>query len=237
MNTAESAESWSCFSPTSSRHGSSCSPEQNCSTTTVNSDLGSLASMQLDSDLLSLSPSSLDSSSSWRAGGPEEETPHLCQQRELPPRLSPTPAIPTTPGKAQGPLLEAGDLPPHEAIQQVAPARTKADSKAWLNKLHYFRRSGVQHLFLQGVAPNRETQQVNGVQSSPCSRGWSRGSPCFASPFGGSFARQLGSLVIAVPFTVGPTSQLGSSVLRGASFHSLPCLARSGNLSSSPAGS
>ncbi|XP_076206043.1 SUMO-interacting motif-containing protein 1 isoform X1 [Aptenodytes patagonicus] len=158
-DTAESAENWSCFSPTSSRHGSSCSPEQNCSTTTVNSDLGSLASMQLDSDLLSLSPSSLDSSSSWRAGGPEEETPHLCQQRELPLRLSPAPAIPTTPGKAQGPLLEAGDLPPHEAIQQVAPARTKADSKAWLNKLHYFRRSGVQHLFLQGIAPNRETQQ------------------------------------------------------------------------------
>ncbi|KFZ64101.1 SUMO-interacting motif-containing protein 1, partial [Podiceps cristatus] len=28
-----------------------------------------------------------------------------------------------------------------------------------LNKLHYFRRSGVQHLFLQGVAPNREAQQ------------------------------------------------------------------------------
>ncbi|KAM7100485.1 SUMO-interacting motif-containing protein 1 isoform 2-T2 [Ciconia maguari] len=158
-DTAESAENWSCFSPTSSHRGSSCSPEQNCSTTTFNSDLGSLASMQLDSDLLSLSPSSLDSSSSWRAGGPEEETPHLCQQRELPPRLRPAPAIPTTPGKAQGSLLEAGDLLPREAIQQVTPARTKADSKAWLNKLHYFRRSGVQHLFLQGVAPNRETQQ------------------------------------------------------------------------------
>ncbi|NWI62049.1 SIMC1 protein, partial [Todus mexicanus] len=28
-----------------------------------------------------------------------------------------------------------------------------------LNKLHYFRRSGVQHLFLQGIGPNRETQQ------------------------------------------------------------------------------
>ncbi|XP_010122081.1 PREDICTED: SUMO-interacting motif-containing protein 1, partial [Chlamydotis macqueenii] len=150
------------FSPASSRHGSSCSPEQNCSTTTFNSDLGSLASMQLDSDLLSLSPSSLDSSSSWRAGGLEEETPHLCQERELPPRLSPAPVVITTPGKAQGPLLEAGDLAPHEAIQQVTPARTKADSKVWLNKLHYFRRSGVQHLFLQGVAPNRETQQVNG---------------------------------------------------------------------------
>ncbi|XP_035755219.1 SUMO-interacting motif-containing protein 1 isoform X2 [Egretta garzetta] len=164
-DTTESAENWNCFSPASSHHGSSCSPEQNCSTTTFNSDLGSLASMQLDSDLLSLSPSSLDSSSSCRAGGPEEETPHLCQQRELPPRLSPAPAIPTTPGNARGPLLKAGDLLPHEAIQQVTPARTKAEqtaqtaSKAWLNKLHYFRRSGVQHLFLQGVTPNRETQQ------------------------------------------------------------------------------
>ncbi|XP_009478066.2 SUMO-interacting motif-containing protein 1 [Pelecanus crispus] len=159
-DTAQSAENWSCFSPASSHHGSSCSPEQNCSTTTFNSDLGSLASMQLNSDLLSLSPSSLDSSSSrWRASGPEEETPHACQQRELPPRLSPAPAIPTTPGKAQGPLLEAGHLPLHKGIQQMTPARTKADSKAWLNKLHYFRRSGVQHLFLQGVAPNRETQQ------------------------------------------------------------------------------
>ncbi|XP_074913090.1 SUMO-interacting motif-containing protein 1 isoform X2 [Buteo buteo] len=158
-DTAESAENCSCFSPASSCHSSSCSPEQNCSTTTFNSDLGSLASMQLDSDLLSLSPSSLDSSSSWRASGPEEETPHLCQQRELPPRQSSAPAIPTTPGKARGPLLEAGNVPPHKAVQQVNPTRTKADSKAWLNKLHYFRRSGVQHLFLQGVAPNRETQQ------------------------------------------------------------------------------
>ncbi|XP_054697450.1 SUMO-interacting motif-containing protein 1 isoform X2 [Grus americana] len=158
-DTAESAEKCSCFSPASSCHGSSCSPEQNCSTTTFNSDLGSLASMQLDSDLLSLSPSSMDSSSSWRASGPQEETPHLCQQRELPPRLSPTPATPTPPGMARGPLLEAGDSPPHGAIQQVTPARTKADSKTWLNKLHYFRRSGVQHLFLQGIASNRETQQ------------------------------------------------------------------------------
>lgn len=165
-DTAESTNC-SCISPTPSCCSSSSSPEQNCSTTTFNSDLGSLASMQLDSDLLSLSPSSLDSSSSWRASGPEKETPHLCQQRELPPRLSPVPAIPTTPGKAQGPLLEARDLQPHKAIPQItpAPARTKAENKVWLNKLHYFRRSGVQHLFLQGVTPNRETQQVNDVQS------------------------------------------------------------------------
>ncbi|XP_010151392.1 PREDICTED: SUMO-interacting motif-containing protein 1 [Eurypyga helias] len=157
--TAESTENWSCFSPTSSHHGSSCSPEQNCSTTTFNSDLGSLASMQLDSDLPSLSPSSLDSSNSWRVGGPEGETPQLCQQRELPPRLSPAPTISTTPEKARRPLPEADDLPPQGTSQHVTPARTKVDSKAWLNKLYYFRRSGVQHLFLQDVTPNKETQQ------------------------------------------------------------------------------
>ncbi|KAM6299744.1 SUMO-interacting motif-containing protein 1 [Aegotheles albertisi] len=158
-DTAESMEKWSGCSPTPSHHSSCCSPEQNCSTTTFNSDLGSLASMQLDSDLLSLSPSSLDSSSSWRAGGPEEETPHLCHQRELPPRLSPIPAIPTTSGKVQAPLLEAIDLPAHGATQKVTPDRTKADSKAWLNQLRCFRRSGAQHLFLQDAAPNRETKQ------------------------------------------------------------------------------
>ncbi|XP_061216173.1 SUMO-interacting motif-containing protein 1 isoform X2 [Neopsephotus bourkii] len=159
--TTDTAESTNCgcISPTPSCCSSSSSPEQNCSTTTFNSDLGSLASLQLDSDLLSLSPSSLDSSSSWRASGQEEEAPHLCQQRELPPRLSPVPAISTTPGKAQGPLLEASDLQPHKAIPQITPARTKAENKVWLNKLHYFRRSGVQHLFLQGVTPTRETQQ------------------------------------------------------------------------------
>lgn len=199
MDTAETTENWSCFSPASSHRSFSSSPEQNCSTTTFNSDLGSLASMQLDSDLLSPSPSSPDSSSSWRSGGPQEETPHLCQQWELPPRLSPVPAIPTSPGEVQGPLLAASDLSPHGTIQQVTTASPKADSKAWLNKLHYFRRSGVQHLFLQGVAPNWETQQVNKVLSSCCGKGWSGGSPCCISPFGGSFAMQLRSLVLQFP--------------------------------------
>ncbi|XP_053935902.1 SUMO-interacting motif-containing protein 1 isoform X2 [Cuculus canorus] len=164
---AESTEKGG-FSHASIHPGSSCSSEQNCSTTTFNSDMGSLGSVLLDSDLQSLSQSSPDSSNSWRANGQKEETPLLCQQRELPPRLSPAPAI-LTPGEALGPLLEAGDLPqplleagdlpPHEVVQQVTPATTKAHSKVWLNKLHYFRRSGVQHLFLQGVAHNRETQQ------------------------------------------------------------------------------
>ncbi|XP_064017992.1 SUMO-interacting motif-containing protein 1 isoform X2 [Pogoniulus pusillus] len=149
--TVDRAES---CSPSTFSYRGSCSPEENCSTTTFNSDLGSLASKQLDSDMLPLSPSSLDSSS--RASDSEEDAPHTCQQSELPLKLSPASAIPT---KAQGPLLEAGDLHTHEVIQQVTPTRTEADNKAWLNKLQYFRSSGVQHLFLQGVAPNRQTHQ------------------------------------------------------------------------------
>ncbi|XP_027498942.1 SUMO-interacting motif-containing protein 1 isoform X3 [Corapipo altera] len=151
-DTAESMENRSCLSPASSCH-SSCSSEQDCSATSFNSDLSSLPSMQQDS-----APPSLDSNSSWKATGPEEEPPPLCQERDLPPRLSPAPTLPTTPGKARGSLLETNDIP-HEPTQQATPARSDDDSKAWLDKLHSFRRSGVQHLFFQGIAPSRETQQ------------------------------------------------------------------------------
>ncbi|XP_035415576.1 SUMO-interacting motif-containing protein 1 isoform X1 [Cygnus atratus] len=159
-DTAGAVENKGCFSPASSHHSSFCSPEQNCSTTTFNSDLGSLASMPLDTDLFSLSPSSMDSSGSCGTCGTEEETPHPWQLRELPKSPSPVPgSISTSPGKARGPLLEAGDSALRKATQQVTPGRTTADSRVWLNKLRYFRRSGVHHLFLHGLKHNRETLQ------------------------------------------------------------------------------
>ncbi|KAM9185066.1 SUMO-interacting motif-containing protein 1 isoform 1-T1 [Mergus octosetaceus] len=160
-DTAGTAENKGCCSPASSHHSSFCSPEQNCSTTTFNSDLGSLASMPLDPDLFSLSPSSLDSSSSGNCG-PEEETPHTSQLKELRTSLSPVPgSIATSPGKAKGPLLEAGDSALKKATQQATPTpgRTMADSRVWLNKLRYFRRSGVHHLFFHGLTRNREMLQ------------------------------------------------------------------------------
>uniref|UniRef100_A0A8B9CIR5 SUMO interacting motifs containing 1 n=1 Tax=Anser brachyrhynchus TaxID=132585 RepID=A0A8B9CIR5_9AVES len=159
-DTAGTVENKGCFSPASSPHSSFCSPEQNCSTTTFNSDLGSLASMPLDTDLFSLSPSSMDSSGSCGTCGTEEETPHPCQLRELPESLSPVPgSISTSPGKARGPLLEAGDSALRKATQQVTAGGTTADSRVWLNKLRYFRRSGVHHLFLHSLKHNRETLQ------------------------------------------------------------------------------
>ncbi|XP_063269214.1 SUMO-interacting motif-containing protein 1 [Prinia subflava] len=157
MVTAEIMENCSCLSPVSRRH--SWSSEQDYSTTAFSSNLNS----QSNSDCLSPSPPSLESNSSWRADGPEEDAPQPCQERNLPPRLSPAPTIPTTPGKTQRSLLETSDFPPHQPIQTSTPARTDADSKAWLDKLHNFSRNGVQHLFLQGIAPNRETQQKPGL--------------------------------------------------------------------------
>ncbi|XP_066415938.1 SUMO-interacting motif-containing protein 1 isoform X2 [Molothrus aeneus] len=154
MVTAETMENCNCLSPVSRHH--SWSPEQDYSTTAFNSSLDS----QSDSDCQSPSPPSLDSNSSMGADGPEEDPPQPCLERNLPPRLSPAPTIPITSGKPQRSLPEASDFPAHQPIQQATPARTDADSKALLDKLHNFSRSGVQHLFLQGTAPNRDTQKL-----------------------------------------------------------------------------
>ncbi|XP_038005645.1 SUMO-interacting motif-containing protein 1 isoform X2 [Motacilla alba alba] len=157
MATTETMENCSCLSPVS-RHRS-WSPEQDDSTTAFSSSLDS----QSDSDCLSPSPPSLDSNSSLRADGPEEDPPQSCQERNLPPRLSPAPTVPVTAEKAQRSLPEASDFPPHQPTQQATPARTDADSKALLEKLHNFSRSGVQHLFLQGIAPSRDPQKKPGL--------------------------------------------------------------------------
>ncbi|XP_014731471.1 PREDICTED: SUMO-interacting motif-containing protein 1 isoform X1 [Sturnus vulgaris] len=152
--TAETMENCSCLSPVSSHSWSS---EQYSGTSAFNSDLDSQSDS--DSDCLSPSPPSLDSNSSRRADGPEEDPPQPCQERNFPPRLSPAPTIPITPGKAQRSLPESSDFPPHQPIQQATLARTDTDSKACLEKLHNFSRNGIQHLFLQDIVPNRETQQ------------------------------------------------------------------------------
>nr|XP_041574918.1 SUMO-interacting motif-containing protein 1 isoform X3 [Taeniopygia guttata] len=153
MVTAETMGNCSFLSPVSMRH--SWGSGQDYSTTSFNSSSES----QSDSDCLSPSPPSLDSNSSLSADGPEEDPPRPCQERNFPPRLSPAPTIPITPGEAQRSLPKASGFPPHQPMQQATPASTDAGSKALLDKLHNFSRSGVQHLFLQGTAPKRETQK------------------------------------------------------------------------------
>ncbi|XP_056358242.1 SUMO-interacting motif-containing protein 1 isoform X3 [Oenanthe melanoleuca] len=149
--TEETMENCSCLSPASGHHSWS---SEDSGTSAFNS-----LDSQSDSDCLSPSPPSLDSNSSRRADGPEEDPPQPCQERNLPPRLSPAPTIPVTPEKTQRSLPESNYFLPHQPIQQATPARTDSDSKACLDKLHNFSRNGVQHLFFQGTVPNRETQQ------------------------------------------------------------------------------
>uniref|UniRef100_A0A8C3LDS7 SUMO interacting motifs containing 1 n=1 Tax=Chrysolophus pictus TaxID=9089 RepID=A0A8C3LDS7_CHRPC len=153
--TVVKVENKSGFSPVSSHRSSFCSLEPSCSTTTYNTDSGSLASTQLDQVLFSPSLSIPDSNGSTRG---IEETPPTFQLRKLPPGLSPAPAsITKSPRKAKGTFLEAGGS--QEAIRQVTSGRTRADSTVWLSKLRYFRRSGVQHLFFHGATSDWETPQ------------------------------------------------------------------------------
>lgn len=156
-DTAETMEDCSCLSPVSRRYSWS---SDDSGTSAFYSNLDSESDSDSDSDYLSPSPPSLDSNSSRRADSSEEDPPQPCQERNLPPRLSPAPTILVVPEKAQRSLPESSDFPPHQPMQQATPARADSDSKALLDKLYNFSRNGVQHLFLQGIVPDRETQQV-----------------------------------------------------------------------------
>uniref|UniRef100_A0A8C8RZL9 SUMO interacting motifs containing 1 n=1 Tax=Pelusios castaneus TaxID=367368 RepID=A0A8C8RZL9_9SAUR len=162
-----------CFSPLSSCARSLCGSEHS-SSTTINSDLGSLASLQLDSDLFSFSPSCSSRASS--AGSAEE--PHEgCQQREDPahapmpssqtqsPGLSSSPPASASraPARAKQPLLELS------AVEQgpPKPAQLRPANKAWLYKLRYFRGRPVHHLFCQGAVQDEETRQNACLKAQP----------------------------------------------------------------------
>ncbi|XP_015731592.1 SUMO-interacting motif-containing protein 1 isoform X2 [Coturnix japonica] len=154
-DTAGKTDNKSSFSPAFSHHSFSCKQEPSYSTTTYNTDLSSLTNTQPDQVLFSPPPPILDSNGSTRSI--EESPPHF-QRRELPPRLSPAPASVTkSPGKVKRTFLEAGVS--QGAIRHGTSARTNSDSMAWLNKLRYFRRSGVQHLFFHGATSDRGTPQ------------------------------------------------------------------------------
>uniref|UniRef100_A0A8C3TN35 SUMO interacting motifs containing 1 n=1 Tax=Chelydra serpentina TaxID=8475 RepID=A0A8C3TN35_CHESE len=156
-----------CFSPVSSCTHSVCDPELS-SSTTINSDLGSLASFLLDSDVFS-SPAS--SSSSSRRASLDCSTAEPCsagQQREAPEHLPTPPAQRQSPGLSSCPPASTPRSPEQETsnpVQTAAkqeppePAKLRPVNKAWLHKLRYFRRTPVHHLFLQGVVQDEETRQ------------------------------------------------------------------------------
>ncbi|XP_019361605.1 PREDICTED: SUMO-interacting motif-containing protein 1 [Gavialis gangeticus] len=112
-----------------------CSTDSDCSPTTFNSDLSSLASPLLESDRFSLSPSpSPSSSDSW--GAPTDPG-------------SPPPAAPTPPHSLAASTSKAPSRKrPRLAVKQEPPASPtpRLADPSCLHKLRYFRRMPVHHL-------------------------------------------------------------------------------------------
>ncbi|XP_073211262.1 SUMO-interacting motif-containing protein 1 isoform X3 [Lepidochelys kempii] len=165
-----------CISPVSSCTHSVCGPE--LSSTTINSDLGSLASLPLDSDVFSFSPASSSSRrASWDCSAAESHS--SSQQKEDPERLPTAPTQRQSPGLSscppastprspEQPLLETSN-PVLTAVKQEPPepAKLRPVNKAWLHKLRYFRRTPVHHLFLQGIVQDEESRQIAQRKAQP----------------------------------------------------------------------
>ncbi|XP_025050060.1 SUMO-interacting motif-containing protein 1 isoform X4 [Alligator sinensis] len=110
-----------------------CSTDSDCSPTTFNSDLDSLASPLLESDRFSLSPSSSDS---W--GAPVD--PGSPPPRSLPATTSKGPS-------RKRPRLETSTPVPAAVKQEpAAPPTPRLADPSCLHKLRYFRRMPVHHL-------------------------------------------------------------------------------------------
>ncbi|XP_068933608.1 SUMO-interacting motif-containing protein 1 isoform X2 [Petaurus breviceps papuanus] len=161
-----------CPSPISSGEDSVCSSEQNCSTTAFNSDLGSLASLQISSDVFSLSPNSSSSDSStqnasvpyflegsldscpsdWQNKNNTADSSSLLQKdfSPLPQRFSTedVPWISTleSQGKTEKPVPVAVTQEPLVDLPR----------KPCLHRLRYFLRPPVHHLFFQALIQDKE---------------------------------------------------------------------------------
>lgn len=147
---------------------------ENSSHTTYNSDLGSLGSPQVGSDVFSFSstPSSsecqapLDCVDEVPGAGPSVEEPSP-QHSPLHQRHSPSPIPSCSPMSTSPPLaeanqhfLEANNPAPNAVKSDVwAPAK-QIDIKVWLKTLQYFQGVPVHHPFFQNVVQEKDAEQV-----------------------------------------------------------------------------
>ncbi|XP_062977010.1 SUMO-interacting motif-containing protein 1 isoform X2 [Elgaria multicarinata webbii] len=148
--------------------------------TTYNSDLGSLGSPQLESDVFSLS--SNDSTECQAFLDCVEEPPSTClpegdpkpqpsptTQRHSP---SPVPSCPprslsTSPAEANLPLLEANN-PALSAVKlEVQEPAKRINLKVWLKTLQYFQGVPVHHPFLQNVVQEKDARQNQPLKVQP----------------------------------------------------------------------
>ncbi|XP_072487176.1 SUMO-interacting motif-containing protein 1 [Notamacropus eugenii] len=171
-----------CLSPVSSGEDSVCSSEQNCSTTTFNSDLGSLASLQISSDVFSLSPNSSSDSSTqdtsvpclpegssdscpndWQNKSNSVDSTSLIQKDSSPlPQCSSTEWVP---------WVSALDI--QAKAEKPVPVATTSEPvvdlprKPCLHRLRYFLRPPVHHLFFQALIQDKEVTENKKQKREP----------------------------------------------------------------------
>lgn len=158
---------------------SSYSGDSECSShTTYNSDLGSLGSPQLPSDVFSFS-SNNDNSEHQAFLDCIEEGPSSCPPVADPnPHLSPphqrcpspitccSPvSVPTSLAEVVQPLLETNCSTSNAVNPGVQEPTEQIDIKVWVKTLQYFQRVPVHHPFLQNVVQEKEARKVIGVRS------------------------------------------------------------------------
>ncbi|XP_066474133.1 SUMO-interacting motif-containing protein 1 isoform X2 [Tiliqua scincoides] len=147
---------------------------ESSSYTTYNSDLGSLGSPQVPSDVFSFSstndnsehPMFLDHIEEGPSSCPPEEdpNPHLSphHQRQFPSpisRCSPDVSVPTSPTEAYQPLLVANNSTSGAVSPGIQEPSEQIDLKIWVKTLQYFPRVPVHHPFLQNVVQEKGARQ------------------------------------------------------------------------------
>lgn len=158
---------------------SSCAEdsENSSSATTYKSDMGSLGSPQLDSDVFSFSSSASNSSEhkifldcveEIPRSVPPEDNPNPQRsppcQRHLPSPLSchfPV-SIPTSLAEADRPWLQASHSAPSAIKGDLEESTKQADIKVWMKTLQYFPGVPAHHPFLQNLVQAKDATQVIG---------------------------------------------------------------------------
>nr|XP_008119544.1 PREDICTED: SUMO-interacting motif-containing protein 1 isoform X1 [Anolis carolinensis] len=169
-----------CFQNSSFSPTTNCGQDlENSSRTTYNSDLGSLGSPQLESDIFSFS-STNESNECQMFQDYIEEPPKPCtpdrapspQPSPLHQKHSPSPSpsyspVDTSPFQTEivQSLLEAKNLAPNAVTLNVQQPAKRIDIRVWLKTLQYFQGLPVHHPFLQSVM--REAAQNKQLKAKP----------------------------------------------------------------------
>lgn len=162
---------------------------ESSSNTTYNSDLGSLGSPQVPSDVFSFSstndnsehPTFLDCteegpSSCLPEGDPNSHISLPHQNLTITPNpITPNPItcyspvnIPISPAEADQPLLGTNILTSSTASQAIQDPAEQIDLTVWVKTLQYFQRVPIHHPFLQNVVQEKGARQVKTGRISRC---------------------------------------------------------------------